>query len=189
MHKYGATFGPLPNPEEAPHEGMVKALVPFCGLDDESIFHDSLASESRTFKKAIVMNMKDAIQTWIDCLVEGIERFTGIKVELHFAEIVNGEEHGFQEGLYCWVSMRDIERLMEFINNNKKLKDFLARAIKFETDPSTGIYYPHYNEGDFRPLSYDCPSVLYEVVFEAVLEHDVIYKLEERWDEKFKYRD
>ena len=54
MHKYGATFGPLPNPEEAPHEGMVKALVPFCGLDDESIFHDSLASESRTFKKAIV---------------------------------------------------------------------------------------------------------------------------------------
>lgn len=189
MHKYGATFGPLPNPEEAPHEGMVKALVPFCGLDDDSIFYDRLVSEVMCRNEPIVMNMKDVIQTWIDCIERGIKRFTGMKVKLYFAEIINGEEYGFQEGLYCWVSMRNIERLMKFINNDEKLKDFLVRAIKFVTDPSTGIYHPHYNESDFRPLSNDCPPVLYEVVFEAVLEHDVIYNLADWWDVKFKFRE
>lgn len=187
MHKNRGTFGPLPNSEEPPHGGMVKALVPFCGVNENSIFYDRLVSEVKCCNEPIVMNMRGAIQTWIDCIEGGIKRFTGIKVKLHFAEIVSPGKYSYRgDDLYCWVSMRDVRRLMKFINNNEELKDFLIRSIKFKTDPSSD-FYVHCKEDDFRPLSYDCPPVFYESVFGAVLEHDVIYNLEDWWDAKFRF--
>ena len=204
MYKNVASFGPLPNPEKAPHRGMVKALVPFCGLY-ESIFYDRLATEVALtedeiddriaqgdndvnhLKGEIVMNMRKAVQTWIDCIEERIERFTGIKVELHFAELVSPAEYNFRgDDLFCWVSVRDVERLMNFINADEDLRDFLDRAIAYVTTPSSG-YYPYYTKADFRPLSHDCPSGFYESVFEAVMGDDVVYHLEERWYEKFEF--
>lgn len=190
MHKNGASFGTLPNPEDAPHAGMVKALVPFCGLY-ESIFYDRLKSEvariKHELKEPIVMDMRKAVQTWIDCIEERIEQFTNIKVKLHFAELVSPAEYSFRgDDLFCWISMQDVKRLMDFINADEELVDFLDRAIAYITDPSSG-YYSNYNKSDFRPLSYDCPSGFYEPVFEAVMVHDVIYNLEERWYEKFEF--
>lgn len=194
MYNIRATFGTLPRPEFAPHEGMIKAVVPFCGFY-KSVFGDRLAREVKQtvkeiearlsqgdtniehLKEPIVMDVRKAIKTWNDCVKSRIEHFTNIKVELHFAE------YNFTTDiLECWISKHDVEQLMNYINSNKEVKNKLERTIMYLT-----TFSDRYTMSDFTPLSNDCPSIFYEPILSSVMGDDNIYHLGEAWYDKFDF--
>ena len=194
MYNIRATFGTLPRPEFAPHEGMIKAVVPFCGFY-ESVFGDRLESEVEQtveeiearlsqgdtdidyLKEPIVMDVRKAIQTWIDCIESRTEYFTDIKVDLHLAE------YNFTTDiLECCISKHDVEQLMNYINSNEEAKNKLERTIVYLT-----TFSDRYTMSDFTPLSNDCPSIFYQPILSSVMGDDSIYHLEETWYDKFEF--
>lgn len=200
-----AYYSDAPADEPAPRAGMIKVLIPFCGFYDSIIsdyldrrvemeldnVYDELhlngnVEVMENITDPFILDMRKACDTWIEEFEKYLNRETGITIDMSFAELSCPREYNFSnDKLLCWIAKEDMKKVLDYVKNSEEMSEKLDIMVTDATRCSSG-YMPYYDKEDFRPLDDECPSCFYELIFNAALPDDCIWKVSVEWEYEFE---